>query len=322
MFMKKFLIIVVISALYSNVVHGMLPKQISDTIKSGVHYVSKWVDPQTYILDSQNAKLYQSVLSAINEKTVKDLRLAQFPDQDNFMHTFESTLGKRVAERLATLTDCVLQQSLIQDPIRQDDTKLSDMIDVNRLIIPDLFLALALRSLQEQKNQKIAVNNSGSLIVDVLLHKISLLSATDQLLLKSKLQDNDKHITVEQKRDLAEAYFFSLPTEERDKLLTKMSNKKVIPMPITNLTNQIHNNSNSKSLGNDGAMSNSLGSENKANLIPVANPSPQINHNGNSSKSLDSYGNSLGSENGEIYSNNYHENGEQVTNTNDHVYYG
>ena len=222
--MKKLLIIVVACTLHTHFTQGML--NLTENLKAAVHYADKWINPEAYVLDSQNVKLYQSVLEAFDEKDISELRITQFKDGDDVFHNLESTLGKRVASRLTTLITCLLQQSLIQDPVKRDDTKLSDMIAVNRLIIPDLYLALALRSLQEQKKPKTPVSNTGSLIVDVLLHKIDLLSEAEQFLLKSKLQENTEFITVDQKRSLAETYFLSLPEGEQEKLLLKMSEKK------------------------------------------------------------------------------------------------
>lgn len=240
--MKKLLIIVVaICTLHVNFAQGMF--SVGENLKAAVHYADKWINPEGYVLDSQNSKLYQSILDAFNQKDISELRVAQFKNPDDVLHTLETTLGKRVAERLSTLITCLIQQSLIQDPIKRDDTKLSDMIKVNRLIIPDLYLALALCALQEQKHPKEPVCDTGSLIVDVLLHKIGLLAEPEKFLLRSKLEEDSKLITVDQKRNLAETYFLSLPETEQEVLLQKMSRKKPVSLPVP-----INHNASNKSL--------------------------------------------------------------------------
>ncbi len=297
--MKKFLIVVAISALHINFADGMF----GDTAKALVHYAAKYMDPEAYVLDSQNAKLYQSVLDNMNDKNISTLRITQFPDHNGTLQTIDFTLGTRVADRLTTLLTCLLQQSLIQDPNKQDVQKLYDMVTVNRLIIPDLFLGLALRSLQEQQNDKIQVSNSGSLIVDALLHKISLLPESDQFLLKNKLLGKEEQISLEQQRRTAEAYFLSLPQVEKEKLLEKMSQKKTTPTVNINSPKRITNNGVSKSPGNDGSsISNSLGSNN-GNIGKLSNDNA-IN-------------NSLGNENGDGFPYNPFENEKELTNKND-----
>lgn len=324
MFMKKFLIIVVISTLHIQIAHGMLDAAY-EAGTSVIQWASKKADPDKYVLDEENKELYQSIIDEMNGKDISQLRTTQFPDRKDTLQTFEYTFA-RVLERLNSAAYCILQQSFIQDPIKQKASKLSSMIDVNWLIIPLLHDALAIRALQEQKNPKKQVKNTGSLIVDALLHKISLLEEGDRLLLMTNLLAENEHLSLEQQRKTTEAYLLSLSQDEKEKLIQKVSQKEK-PKPIANVTNQINsNNSNSNSLVKEGAMNNSLGSESgKAIPIPISNPSPQINHNGNRGKSSGNYGvvgNSLGSENGEVYADNYHENGEPVTNPHDQVYYG
>ncbi len=51
------------------------------------------LDPEAYVLDSQNVKLYQSVLEAMDEKDISELRIAQFQDRRMMFFT---TLNRRL----------------------------------------------------------------------------------------------------------------------------------------------------------------------------------------------------------------------------------
>lgn len=228
--MKKLLIIVVACTLHTHFTQGMI-EAIYDAGTSLIQYAAKKADPDKYILDAENEDLYRSMLDVMDKNDISALRLAQFRDRKDTLQTFEYTFG-RVLDRLNTTSNCILQQSFIQDPLKTKSTKLSSIIDVNWLITPILFDALAIRALQEQKNPKKSVPNTKSLIVDVLLHKISLLSETERYLLKCKLDEDCERFTVEQQRDLAEKSYFSLPEDEQGKLFQKMSEKKSAAITI------------------------------------------------------------------------------------------
>ena len=244
MSMKKLLIIVGATCmLHVNFTQGMIDYTYS-LIDLGLNYVEKYRRPIDYVNSPKNIKLYQSVLTAINDKSIEHLQDAQFPDKNNVLHTFENTLKKRIAERLSKLIECIIDQSLIQAPREQKNIDLSEMIQGNRLIIPDLYLALALRALQEQtKKDNIKVPNTGSKIVDVFLYKFSLLDENDKTLLKRILVGEDEQVALDQQRKLAEAYLFSLSPEEQENLLQKVSKKKPISSPV-----QINHNASNRSL--------------------------------------------------------------------------
>lgn len=220
--MKKLFIIVVTCTLQVQLAQGMF--DLSGNVKAAVHYAEKWINPEGYILNSQNAKLYESVLNDINEKNISTLRTTQFPDENGVLHTFDDTFKKRVAERSSTLIPCLFDLSLVQDPNKQDGQKLYDMIRVNSEIISNASLGLAYRALSEQKNIKIVQVDDAPLVVAIELQRIAFLDEENQLRLKTEL---DKLITSDQKRKLAKQYLLSLPAEEQEKFLQEMSGKRI-----------------------------------------------------------------------------------------------
>jgi len=261
--MKKFLIVVAISALHINFAHGML----GDAAKAIVHYAAKYMDPEAYVLDAQNKEFYQLMSNEISSKNISTLRITQFPDHNGTMQTFEYTFARK-AERQKKTSDCIMQHSLIQDPIKKKDAMLFEILRVNWQNITILDFELALKALQEQKNEKVPVHNTGCLMRDVLLTINDFLPESAQFLLKSERQKDVQQITLDQQRKTTEAYLLSLSLDEQEKLLQEVSQKKVISTGIISSPKQILTSGVSKSPSNNsGAISNSLGSEN-ADIFP------------------------------------------------------
>jgi len=225
---------------------GGLGETISNTTKALVHKAAKYMDPEAYVLDAQNEELYSSVVNAINDKDIATLRNTQFPDQNGMMQTLEFTFG-RVVERQVTLTSCILNQSLVQDPVKEDKKKLLKMATVNVANITDIHFALIIKALQEKGCIKKSIANTGNLRVDIELFKISLLSEAEQLLLKSNLQGDDEPLSVEQKRNLAEMSFLSLSSEDREKVLERITSKKPASSSSVNTNKQTRTNTPTKS---------------------------------------------------------------------------
>jgi hypothetical protein len=202
--MKKLLILVTLATfLHTNNTRSML----YGAAQAVVHKATKLFYPEGYILDSQNEKLYNAILKAINEKTISDLRVMQFNDYKGDMQTFEYTVS-RIEERSSTLNACILNLSLIGDPVKQDAQKLYDMITVNIKNVSDIALGLALKSLQEQKFGEIPATTK-SIQSDILFFRFSLSAEDDKQCFKKCLQKDNDQITLEQ--------YFNLPQEEQEK---------------------------------------------------------------------------------------------------------
>jgi len=178
-----------------------------ETVKNAVHYLSKRLDPDSYVLDNKNEELYESLQKKMEQNEVGELMRDE---------SFILGIEKQSYERVYYLIQCLVSASKTQS-----HKNLTSMVEINLPIIPDLHLILAMKALKEHDKKMIETETEFA-DVNALLYRIKQQSQEKQKALKQALRVQEEILEVSQSLALVEQYLGTVPKQTRLDFLAKM----------------------------------------------------------------------------------------------------
>ncbi|HRN78153.1 MAG TPA: hypothetical protein PLU71_02860 [Candidatus Dependentiae bacterium] len=204
--MKKFLFILFLISSNAHI-YSM------EAAKDLVHYFSKRLDPDGYILDLKNQELYENLQKEMEVKDIGELMRNE---------SFSKGIDKQSQERIYYLIACLLEASKTQS-----HKNLESMIKINLPLVSDLHLMLAMKALGEHGKKIIDIKTEHPR-VNALLYRFNHLPENEQKVLKQTLRIQEEALNLSQKIQTVEQLLEDIPVDTRINLFSKFIDEQKV----------------------------------------------------------------------------------------------